>query len=184
MRAIVFEKHGGPEVTQLKDVPIPKPGPHEVLVEVKASACNPNEHWMRQGIKKFELPLLPGSDAAGIVREVGEHVTQWKPGDEVLAYCGMGCHECYRCLNGEEHICMQDGGFQSCVAYALFAKGARDRGRKSLIECQFEQKLPVIKFLKQTGESTRSIYGCSLLLEEVLGEGTQRINLGCIAFPN
>lgn len=114
MRAIVFERHGGPEVLELRHLPDPTPGPEEVLIEVKASGVNPNGYWARVGVngRAFPLPMVPGSDASGIVRAIGSQVTSVKPGDEVLVYCGLSCRRCYRCVNGEEHICEQPGGFK------------------------------------------------------------------------
>ena len=114
MKAIVFERHGGPEVLELRDLPEPAPGPQDVLIEVKASGVNPNGYWARVGVngRAFPLPMIPGSDASGIVRVVGDHVNNVKVGDEVVVYCGISCRKCYRCVNGEEHICEQNGGFR------------------------------------------------------------------------
>ncbi len=106
MKAIVVEKHGGPEVCKLKEIPDPQVGPTEVLIDVKASGVNPNEYWAREGkVRGFELPLILGSDAAGVVTEVGSAVNHIKRGDEVVVYCGVGCRYCFRCINGEEHLC-------------------------------------------------------------------------------
>jgi NADPH:quinone reductase-like Zn-dependent oxidoreductase len=114
MRAIVFERHGGPEVLELRHMPEPTPGPEEVLIEVRASGVNPNGYWARVGVngRAFPLPMIPGSDACGVVRAIGDHVTSVQVGDEVLVYCGLSCRKCYRCVNGEEHICEQSGGFK------------------------------------------------------------------------
>lgn len=76
---------------------------------------------------------------------------------------------------------MENGGFQSCVAYVLLANGARDRSWKPFIECQVEQPLSIIKLLKQTRKRTCCIYRCSLLSEEVLGEDTQRACFGSLS---
>ncbi len=114
MKAIVFERHGGPDVIELRDLPDPTPGPEEVLIEVKASGVNPNGYWARIGVngRAFPLPMIPGSDASGIVRAIGDRVSSVKVGDEVVVYCGISCRKCYRCVNGEEHICEQNGGFK------------------------------------------------------------------------
>ena len=50
MRAIVFERHGGPEVLEVRHLPEPTPGPEEVLIEVRASGVNPNGYWARVGV--------------------------------------------------------------------------------------------------------------------------------------
>lgn len=107
MKAIVIDKHGGPEALDYREVPDPEIGPGEVLLQVKASGINPNGYWARVGVNnvRFPLPLIPGSDCAGVVLKVGEKVTSLQPGDEVVAYCGICCQKCYRCVNGEEHIC-------------------------------------------------------------------------------
>ncbi len=91
MKAIVFEQHGGPEVLQYKDVPEPKIGPTEVLIKVKASACNYNDIWARRGLPGIEIimPHISGSDVSGIVEEVGEVVQLAKPGDEIVIYSGF-----------------------------------------------------------------------------------------------
>jgi len=114
MKAIVFERHGGPEVLELRDLPEPRPGPQEVLIEVRASGVNPNGYWARLGVngRTFPLPMIPGSDAAGVVREVGDHVNNVQVGDEVVVYCGISCRKCFRCVNGEEHVCERNGGFK------------------------------------------------------------------------
>ncbi len=49
MKALVFEKYGGPEVLEWKDVPDPEPGPNDAVVEVTASAVNYNDVWGRRG---------------------------------------------------------------------------------------------------------------------------------------
>lgn len=114
MKAIVFERHGGPEVLELRDLPDPVPGPQDVLIDVRASGVNPNGYWARTGVngRAFPLPMIPGSDAAGVVAAIGDHVTAFAPGDEVVVYCGISCRKCFRCVNGEEHICEQNGGFR------------------------------------------------------------------------
>ena len=89
MKALVFEKYGGPEVLEWKDVPDPEPGPNDAVVEVKASAVNYNDIWGRSGApQEVPLPHISGSDAAGIVTQIGDAVTDVKIGDEVVVHCG------------------------------------------------------------------------------------------------
>jgi NADPH:quinone reductase-like Zn-dependent oxidoreductase len=47
MRAAVIARHGGPEVIELREVPVPRPGPSELLVRVSAAACNKTDVWTR-----------------------------------------------------------------------------------------------------------------------------------------
>lgn len=85
MKAIRVQEHGGPEVLRLEDVPDPKAGPGQVVVRVHAAGVNPVETYVRSGnyARLPPLPFTPGSDAAGVVEEVGEGVRRVRPGDRV-----------------------------------------------------------------------------------------------------
>ena len=86
MKAIRVHQYGGPEVLILEsDVPIPSPGPEEVLVRVKAVGVNPVETYVRSGryARLAPLPYTPGSDCAGLVEELGPSVSEVKKGDRV-----------------------------------------------------------------------------------------------------
>ncbi len=88
MKAIQFERHGGPEVLQVVDVPIPAPKVNEVLVRNKAIGVNYVDVQHRQGgYYLVILPLIPGIEAAGVVEAVGENVRTLQAGDRV-AYAG------------------------------------------------------------------------------------------------
>src|SRR5258708_16335182 len=99
MKAIVFERHGGSEVLQYKDTPLPKAGPNDVVIKVRASACNFNDIWARRGLPgmKIILPHISGSDAAGVVVEVGSEVHNVKIGDEDVVHCRLSCRPCTCC---------------------------------------------------------------------------------------
>lgn len=89
MKAIVLHEYGGPEKLKYEDVEDPKPGPGEVLVRVAAASINPVDWKMRSGAAKsrfpVEFPGILGRDLSGVVREVGEGVTNFEPGDKVFA---------------------------------------------------------------------------------------------------
>ncbi|MCY4085815.1 MAG: zinc-binding dehydrogenase [Actinomycetia bacterium] len=74
MQAIVIREYGGPEVLRAEVVPDPKPGPSEVVVELRASAVNRRDTFVRKGVYGFPFPLILGSDGAGIRRDTGEEV--------------------------------------------------------------------------------------------------------------
>ena len=74
MRAVVVSRHGGPEVLEPRELPEPEPGVGEVLVDLRAAALNRRDTFVRSGIYDFPLPLVPGSDGAGIRRDTGEEV--------------------------------------------------------------------------------------------------------------
>lgn len=81
-----MSKFGPPSVLEYKtDVPVPKVGPREVLLKVKAAGVNPVETYIRAGqyARLPSLPFTPGGDAAGIVEELGNDVDNVKKGDRV-----------------------------------------------------------------------------------------------------
>ena len=85
MKAIQVQQFGEPEVMQLAEVPQPRAGIGEVLVRVHAAGVNPVDTYIRSGRypRIPALPYTPGSDAAGVIEEVGEGVARFKPGDRV-----------------------------------------------------------------------------------------------------
>ncbi|GAA2469933.1 NADP-dependent oxidoreductase [Winogradskya humida] len=87
MRAIGFIEFGGPEVLGVHDLPDPHPGPGEVRVRVRAAAVNPTDISQRTGLLGAgdgPPPHIPGTEAAGVIDELGEGST-WQLGDEVMA---------------------------------------------------------------------------------------------------
>jgi NADPH:quinone reductase-like Zn-dependent oxidoreductase len=77
VQAISITTHGGPDVLELRAVPDPVPGPGEVLVELRAAAVNRRDVLVRGGIGpayRFPMPLVLGSDGAGIRRDTGEEI--------------------------------------------------------------------------------------------------------------
>jgi NADPH:quinone reductase-like Zn-dependent oxidoreductase len=107
MKAIAIRAHGGPEVVSLEELPDPVAGPGQVRVAVKAAALNHLDIWVREGWQglKLSFPHVLGSDAAGVLDEVGPGVHGWKAGDAVVVNPSLGCQRCERCLSGEENLC-------------------------------------------------------------------------------
>src|SRR4030095_239726 len=85
MKAIHVHEFGAPEVLRLEEVPMPQPGPGEVLVRIQAVGVNPVETDIRAGTyaRLPKLPYTPGNDGAGVVEHVGSDVTEFKRGDRV-----------------------------------------------------------------------------------------------------
>lgn len=83
MKAIQMSQYGGPEVLQLREIQIGKPGKGQALVRVKAAGVNFIDVYQRKGIYPVKLPYIPGLEGSGIVESVGEGVTNVKPGDRV-----------------------------------------------------------------------------------------------------
>jgi NADPH:quinone reductase-like Zn-dependent oxidoreductase len=125
MKAVIFREHGGPDKLFYDEVPVPKIGPDDVLVKVKACALNHLDIWIRQGIPAYPIPLphISGSDVAGLVEAVGRNVATVKPGDKVFVSPGLSCWHCDACLAGRDNFCSSygvlgaktDGGYAEYV---------------------------------------------------------------------
>src|ERR671910_3505318 len=95
MRAIAIEGFGGRERLELVDLPIPEPGPEDVLVRILAAGVGPWDAKSREGLfGKRSSPHVLGVEASGIVESAGENVADLREGDEVLVYSG-GCYAEY-----------------------------------------------------------------------------------------
>ncbi len=103
MQAAIF--HGPKQELTIEGVDIDKPGPREVLVKTAASGvCHSDLHFV-DGLYPFTAPAVLGHEAAGIVEEVGELVTQVAPGDHVIACLSAFCGNCEYCLTGHPSLC-------------------------------------------------------------------------------
>lgn len=89
MRAFVLTAYGGPEVTELREVPKPRAARGEVLVRVAAAGLNPVDFKTRDGMLKliqgYALPAVMGNELAGVVEDCGEGATLFAKGDRVFA---------------------------------------------------------------------------------------------------
>jgi NADPH2:quinone reductase len=108
MKAVQFSEHGDRDVIEYGDFPDPEIDRDEVLVDIKAGGLNYLDVWTRRGmpILDLEFPHIPGSDGAGVVSEVGEHVTRFEVGDHVAVAPGKYCGKCEFCRDGEESMCV------------------------------------------------------------------------------
>lgn len=86
-KAIVIDQFGGPEVMQLRSVPLGEPGPGEVLIRHRAIGLNFIDVYQRTGLYANPLPLQLGMEAAGVIEAVGDGVDHLRPGDRA-AYAG------------------------------------------------------------------------------------------------
>jgi len=85
MKAIRVNEFGGPEVLRLEEVVTQQPTPGQVLIRMHAIGVNPVETYIRAGTyaRLPALPYTPGNDGAGVVEQIGDSVTEFKPGDHV-----------------------------------------------------------------------------------------------------
>lgn len=115
MKAWLIEKHGGNEVLKRVDRDVPKPGPMQVRVHVRAVGLNHLDLWVRKGVPghQFPLPLVPGTDSAGVIEAFGpgaeDALDGVKIGSRVLVSPGISCGECEACLGGFDPLCPKYG---------------------------------------------------------------------------
>lgn len=111
MRAAAIERHGGLEELQVMEMPRPEVKPGEVVIQVKSIGLNHLDIWMRKGRPglNFQFPHPLGSDASGIVSEVGAGVERVRVGDEVIINPGLSCMHCEWCLRGAHSECPSFG---------------------------------------------------------------------------
>lgn len=93
MKAARFHRYGGADVLQYEDVQRPTPGPGDVVVEVAGTSFNPVDAGIRGGylsdVFAITFPHTPGIDVAGTIVQIGDGVTEWNIGDEVVGMLPM-----------------------------------------------------------------------------------------------
>lgn len=120
-KGVVFYEHGGE--LHYKDIPVPKPKPNEILINVKYSGvCHTDLHaWKGDWPLPVKLPLVGGHEGAGVVVAKGENVKNFKIGDLAgIKWLNGSCMSCELCESGHESNCKQadlsgythDGSFQ------------------------------------------------------------------------
>lgn len=90
---------------RIEEVELASPGPNEVLVDVRAAGICHSDLSQVKGLRKRQLPVVGGHEAAGIVMEVGKGVTRVKVGDHVVMTGVSGCGECEICKDGFPALC-------------------------------------------------------------------------------
>src|SRR3954471_6832994 len=115
MRAIQIQEFGGPEVLQLVELPVPEPGPGEVLVRVTRAGVNFADTHQRQDqyVAKQQLPMIPGGEVAGVREDTGERV---------VALVGHGGYAEYAVAPGNHCFPIPDG-VDDDTALALLLQG-------------------------------------------------------------
>lgn len=107
MRAFVLTKYGGPDSSELRDVPVPEPGPGQVRIRVHAAGLNPVDFKIREGklkmVQDLKLPVVMGNELAGTVESLGSDVTTFAVGDRVYSRVNrdMGALAEYACVNAD-----------------------------------------------------------------------------------
>jgi propanol-preferring alcohol dehydrogenase len=126
MKAAVVPQLGAP--LEIRDVPVPEPGPGQVLVRIEASGlCHTDIHAARGDWPvKPVIPLIPGHEGVGRVEALGEGVELLAVGERVaLPWLGQACGHCRYCVGGSETYCTapQYTGYTRDGSYAEYAVG-------------------------------------------------------------
>jgi len=119
MRAVVIERHGGPEVMELVEVPAPEVAPGRVVVEVAAVGVNYRDVYERTGAYGGDLPAIVGIEAAGSVAEVGEGVTDVQVGDRVAWLDAPGSYAERVAVHAERVVPVPEGVSDELAVAAL-----------------------------------------------------------------
>ena len=122
-KSIIINKHGGPEVLELKDVNVGSPGPDEIKVTNYAIGLNYIDTYHRSGLYPLALPSGIGLEAAGKVEEVGSNVAEFNKGDNI-AYASMplGAYAHQRVIPAKITVKVPDG-ISHKIAATLMTKG-------------------------------------------------------------
>ena len=136
MQAVLCRQFGPPESLVLEEVPSPRAGAGEVVVSIKAASVNFPDVLIIQNKYQFKppLPFSPGSELAGVVKEVGPGVTQVKPGDRVIAFTTFGAFaeevktEAARLLPLPEGMSFEEGA-SFILTYGTTDHALRDRAQ-------------------------------------------------------
>lgn len=114
-------------------VPVPEPGPYEVLCRVETVAiCGTDPHIIKGDFPNFwpkKFPFIPGHEWSGVIVELNELSGKfgWKKGDRVCGISHVGCGYCSMCLSGRFNLCLNYGNIECPVVRApAWTDGAND----------------------------------------------------------
>ncbi|MBW1941726.1 MAG: zinc-binding dehydrogenase [Deltaproteobacteria bacterium] len=123
MKAMVMKEWNGPYVEE--DRPLPKVGPLDVLIRVKACGIGYTLTNLRAGRLGGSVPRVIGHEIGGVVEDIGPLVTTCKPGDRVCVSFYLTCGHCKWCVNGRETLCENFGGYVGAAIDGGFAEYAK-----------------------------------------------------------
>jgi len=109
MRAMVLKKFTAIDQNPLElvDIPVPEPGPKDILLQVKVcGVCHTDLHTVEGELPQSKLPIIPGHEVVGIVNKKGTQASQFNQGDRVgVAWLHSSCGQCRFCSKGNENLC-------------------------------------------------------------------------------
>ena len=123
MKAVQMIGAGQP--LELREIPVPMIGARDILVRVRAAGiCHSDVHYRAGRSPVRPLPMTLGHEVAGVVEQIGQHVTSISVGDRVCLHYNITCGDCYYCSTGNEQFCPQvlmlghytSGGYAEYIA--------------------------------------------------------------------
>ena len=149
MRALFLKQTGDPPILEVRDIRIPEPTAHQVLVKVIVCGFCHHDQSIMSGILRRGVAsnVVLGHEISGIVEEIGSQVTSLSVGDHVVSILTEACGRCDRCNTGREHRCRngqgighgRDGGFAEYVALTeeslVRLPEGLDTGSSALLAC-------------------------------------------------
>jgi threonine dehydrogenase-like Zn-dependent dehydrogenase len=116
---LAVRAHRGSTDPHLDRIPIPEPGPDDVLIEVAAAGISPGMLRVLELGRLLHLPSTLGAEGAGTVTAVGEHVNEVRPGDRVRIRANLNCGRCVYCRTDRDMMCDQ----QAIMGHGAFGDG-------------------------------------------------------------
>jgi L-iditol 2-dehydrogenase len=177
MKALVLKEY---KKFSYEDVPVPKFGPDEVLIAVKACGiCGSDVHGMDGSTGRRRPPIIMGHEASGVIAEVGSSVKQWSPGQRVTFDSTVYCGSCEFCRRGQVNLCnrrrvlgvsceeySQNGAFADFVAvpqHVLYPlPGQLPFEHAALVE-PFAIALHAVHRAKPSGNEIAAVIGCGMI---------------------
>jgi propanol-preferring alcohol dehydrogenase len=156
----------------LQEIPVPAPGPRDVLVRVKAAGiCHSDAHYRAGKSSVHPLPATLGHEVAGVVEKVGSEVSDFKPGDRVCLHYLATCGECDFCRSGNEQFCPtgqmigkhRDGGYAEFICmparsvFRLPAEIPFEQG--AIMMCSSATSLHALRKARMKAGETVAVFG-------------------------
>lgn len=146
MKALLCKQFGPPESLVLEDVPSPSPGAGEVVISVKAASVNFPDVLIIQGKYQFRppLPFSPGSELAGVVKEIGADVKNVKRGDKVIAVTTFGAFAEETKTEAARLLPMAEGMSFDVAASFMLTYGTTDHALRDRAQLRAGETLMVL----------------------------------------
>jgi len=182
MKAVVKIK-GEPNGTELMKVDIPKPGPNDVLIKVKAaSICGTDVHifnWDAWAADRIKPPIIYGHEFAGEVVEVGSQTTHIRKGAYVSGECHIACGHCHQCRTGLAHVCQNIKVFGIDVP-GIFAEYACIPA-SNVWENDPQTPPEICSIQDPLGNAVHSVFSTDVVGKDVVVLGLGPIGIMCVS---